>query len=309
MTKYAVIDIGSFSVLLLIAETDSAGNIYPMQEHYKITRLGDNVAKTGRLNEAAIERTLEKLEEYRKIVTRNTIAAVYLLGSEALRRAENSAELSIKIKERFGWDLEILDAEEEAQFSYRGAVSGLPHLPNRCCVIDVGGGSCEFCVGQGMRVETMKSIAVGAASLYEKSGRKRTLCSAERLELSHFVKLLLQENGINELLMDAQDFIVCGGTITTLAAIKRQLTVYTPAMVNGLALSRKELWDMYFALNAQPIRERKKNPGLEAGRERVVLFGALIILTLMEWLHIEYIRVSDRGLRYGYLQNKLLKMR
>ena len=307
MAEYTVIDLGSFSALLLIARMDEMGLVQPLLERYKVTHLGEDVAQTGRLKPEAIEQTMNVLAEYQKLIAGYPDTSVFVIGSEALRRAKNSADLHDKIKRRFAWELDILAAQDEAQLSYLGAISGMTELSGRCCVVDLGGGSCEFSVGKGWAVESKKSVPIGAVGLYEKSGRKESLCSGERLELFHFVKILLEEHEIKELLSNVEEFIVCGGTITTLAAVKKKLTVYNPGAVNGMALSRKELWDIYFLLNAKTVEERKKIPGLEAGREKVVLFGALIILTLMEWLQIEYIRVSDRGLRYGYLQNKLLK--
>ncbi len=307
MAEYAVIDIGTFSVLLLLAKAESPDRIDPLHEEYEIARLGEDVARTGRLSEAATLRTLEKLDQYRKTIDQHSVEAVYVVASDALRRAANSGTFVQTIKDRFGWEVHIVSAEEEARLSYLGTTSGFSDLKETCCVIDVGGGSTEISVGQSKNLLDWKSVPTGAVRLFEQGGKKETLCSGERLELVQFVKLLLENAGIKTLLSDVEQYIACGGTATTLAAVKKRLAIYKPGAVNGLALSRDEIWQMYFRLNDLTPGQRRALPGMESGRETVVLYGVLIILTLMEWLRIGHIRVSDRGLRYGFLADKLLK--
>jgi len=309
MPEYAVIDIGTFSLLLLIAETGRSGVLKPVQEKYEIARLGEDVKRTGFLREDAMQRALSIMDTYYRLIGRYSDIQVFVIGSEVLRRAQNSDTFASEIKQCFGWDLHILNAEEEARLSYAGVLSGFPDWNERRCVLDVGGGSTEFSIGEGKNILAGKSLALGAAVLYEQGGKKASLCSGERLELVQFTKLLLEEAGINVLLSGIREYIACGGTATTLAAIKKKLTAYYPGAVNGLALSREEIWDIYFRLNDLTPQQRRDMPGMESGREVIVLYGALIILTLMDWLQVEYIRVSDRGLRYGYLVNELLKKR
>jgi len=297
--RQAVIDIGTISTLLLVAETGDANDIKVITQKFSITRLGENVSESGTLKHEAMERTLNCLREYKSFLDKEKVTNVHVLGTHALRIARNRDEFRNLVNSRIGWKLNVITAEEEAKYSFIGAIDTENNTVN--LVVDIGGGSTEIIYGTIDKFD-FTSLSIGVFYFAEKCRNKESLGESEITEmLSEVTANLNTIDFINDIDKNIKLFGV-GGTITTLAAIIEKMTVYDPDVINGYEISFVKLKQIFSELNAMTCEERRQLPGIEKGREDVILFGMLICCAIMEKYSIEKVIASDRELRYGYLK-------
>jgi len=294
----AVIDLGTYSALLLIAPCRPQGAPEILEQQFRITRLGQGLETNGRIDENTLHHTITVLREYGKLAERWKVSEIFVIGSQVFRTAANSRQARRVIEEESGYSVHELSTQEEARYAYLGAVGT---GQGETLVIDVGGGSTELILGRGAEITRSFSVPIGALQLAQKMKGQVTLCSSDRLGLMQYIKLQLREVPFFNEIGAQEETIGTGGTISTLAAMKLKMETYDWKRLNNVSLSRSDIWNLFFEINKLDLARRRQLPGMEAGREDVVLYGALIFLTLMELRQIEWIRVSDRGLRYGYL--------
>ena len=170
MSRLAAVDVGTNSVLLLVAERGEDGAVHPVREEAEITRLGRGVDRTGVLSPEGMEATLDVLARYASLARADRARALVVTATSAARDARNGAEFLARAQERAGVAVEILSGDEEARLSYLavaeefGDEAGAAGL----LVIDVGGGSTEFVHGRGRAVEFRKSLDIGSVRLTER---------------------------------------------------------------------------------------------------------------------------------------------
>ncbi len=299
-TPLAVIDLGSHSALLLIAQMEN-GHIIPLKEDFKITRLGQGLSKNDELQPQNRQRTLDVLIDFKKEIASFNCKKVFVIGTEALRRAKNTGTFLQQIKERLSWDTQVLTPLEEAAQSYLGAISAFNDFENKkFTVIDVGGASTEITKGDGVQIEKKRSFPVGAAVLAEKFNFKEKLNRPDIPKIRDMLDGLFEIDALKAL--TAESILVgSGGTITTLAAVKAKLEAYDANVINKMYLTLDELLLLFEKLNAHLLSERRKIKGLESGREDVIIYGALIYIHILQQTEKWRIKVSSRGLRHGYL--------
>ncbi len=300
----AVVDLGSHSALLLIARHHH-GDWQPLYEAFRITRLGEGLQQNGLLSEKSQQRALRTLREFKAVCQQWSCKQVYVLGTEALRLAQNSEQFAELLSRELDWQLNILSPEQEAVCGYLGAISVFPNFKEQAfTVVDVGGGSTEITLGKGVHIEKNASLPIGAARLARGMDFKVTLCSSDRMGLMQLIKTELENLPFWNEIKDSRVLVGSGGTITTLTAVHHKMEHYDAQLINRTTLDREQLWQLYYRINDLTLEERLKLPGIERGREDVLIYGTIIYLTLMELRKLELIRVSARGLRYGYLYFK-----
>jgi len=298
--RFAAIDIGTNSVLLLVAEAQG-GRLVPVWDQAVITRLGRGVDAARRLDPDAVRRTLDCLGAYAKELERAEAQSLAVVGTSALRDAEGSEAFLAQAERLLGTRPRILSGPEEAELSFRGAVSGL-HFVGSATVFDVGGGSTEIIAGNvdvgSALVKCKESIDIGAVRLHERYVRRDPISLEELVALRKEIRRCLPD------VKPYRNSTVIGvaGTVTTLFAMARQLEPYDGARVHGATLSRSEVEHWLFALQQRNLDERRLIPGLEPRRADVILAGAAIVLEIFDWLELDSISVSDRGLRWGLVE-------
>ena len=292
----AVIDVGTNSILLLIAKCDQ-GEIHPILQRFNVTRLGENTQSSGVISEQAMERSISVLQNYFSEIDDKAADEVYVLGTESLRKASNSNDFIERIREKFDWNLQIISGEQEAYYSFIGASNTAPEIDNDRLVVDVGGGSTEIILGSENKIQYAKSIATGVVKIAEQFTMQSRLSISEINSLTSFLKGTFSRLSIP----GNATLIGTGGTITTLAAIKEKMTDYDPELINGYSLNLDDLCELFDMLNRLSLDLRRKLPGLVAGREDVIIYGTMIYIVLMRLYNLKTIIASDRGLRFGYL--------
>ena len=299
----AVIDIGTNSILLLIGQFGKQNKIECIFQKFNVTRLGEGVIKTGILQQKAIKRSIAVLREYAKDISRFEVENVMVIGTQALRMVQNASEFTEMVRDEFGWIIKIISGEEEAKYSFLGALDAVDVADEPVTVIDVGGGSTEIIFGVMGEIQVTVSLPVGVVRFAENLNMKVKLDEKNRQQITDWATLEFSKITFLDRLINCKTMIGVGGTVTTLVAIVEKMKIYKPDLVNGYVLERDTLWHLFYKLNEKSLIERQEVPGLVKGREDVILYGILIILTLMDYVKINQITASDRGIRFGYLKS------
>ena len=299
--RIGVIDIGTNSTLLLICDVEG-GRLKTVREEAAITRLGEGLEWSGRLKREAMERTAGVVRRYLEICRRVGVEKMIAIGTSALREAENSGEFIERI-EGMGLKVNVISGEAEAFLSFLSvAMDGSLKLEGRFAVVDVGGGSTEVMIGEGLRMDFHRSFGMGIVKLAERFLRSDPPTEGEMAEMMSFI------DSIWEIEADgARALVSIGGTGTTLAAMKLRLDRFDPEKVHGVEFSYDEIRSILRRLSSLPSRERAGMPGMEPGREVVIVSGTAILESLMRRLGVDRMVVSSKGVRYGvayFLSNR-----
>ncbi len=302
--RVATIDIGTNTVLLLVAEARGA-DLVAVDEQATITRLGQGVDKTRTLAPEAIARTNACLDAYAARLRDAKVDRVAVVGTSAMRDAQGGAEVADHVKRVLGVEARVIGGEEEAELTFVGALGGLRDLPSSVVVFDIGGGSTEIVHGDAERkVHHAASLDVGSVRLTERHVKSDPPTSAERDAVVADVHRALDAHPDLRALRSPEP-IGIAGTVTTLAAVAKELAVYDGSLVHGLRMSVAEVRAVVERLASVTLEQRRALTGMEPKRADVIVAGGLVTLTLLEALGAEGMRVSDRGVRWG-LAAKLL---
>jgi len=283
--RICAIDIGTNSVRQLICDIDN-GNINKIQKDVEITRLGEGISKTGKLNSNAIQRSIEVIEHFVKLAQDKGAETIYAFATSAMRDAKNKDAFFEQIG-KLGLEVEIIDGETESLFGYMGAVMGINK--KNALVLDIGGGSTELAYkGNEFKKE---SFDLGAVRLTEKFIKNDPPTAEEYDEIRlHIIDTMV--NSINKY-KEAENIIGIGGTITTLAAFSQQLEIYSQEKVHGYLLRKEEIKKILDKFMSVTLTERKKILGLQPQRADIIIAGTAILLTILEMLCFKEITVSE----------------
>jgi exopolyphosphatase / guanosine-5'-triphosphate,3'-diphosphate pyrophosphatase len=296
--RYAVIDVGTNSVKLFVAERRADGDWTTVVDRSEITRLGEGLAATGRLGEEPAERTLEAIAGLADEARRDGAESIAAVGTAALRIAGNSDRFVAAARERTGLELEVISGEEESRLAYLAARASVQVPGHSLVVFDTGGGSSQFTFGHGDHVETRFSVDVGALRYTERFG----LDGAIDTETLAAARAAIAE-GLSRLdgrpVPDA--LVGLGGAVTNLTAVKLELTAYDADAVRGAVLEADEVERQIELYRTRSADQRRGIVGLQPKRAEVILAGACIVRTVLAKLRRDSLTVSDRGLRHGVL--------
>ena len=289
----AGIDIGTNTLRLLIAEI-SGSTLRILHSARTITRLGEMLDRTGLLSEAARQRSLQALNAFARDIWSLHPAAVCAVGTSALRDAGNAQEFVDEVREKSGLDVRVISGQEEARLTLLGVSRSLTVKP--AVVIDIGGGSTEIViVSRSIEI----SLPLGAVYLTDRFIKRDPPLPDDLRHLRQEIRAILESGRLVP--AGPGELIGTAGTITTLAAINQALVTYDPDRITGHILSREAVQKMVFRLSRTPLAERSVIPGLEPGREDIILAGAIVAEESMMYFGYERMIVSDWGLREGIL--------
>jgi len=310
--RYAAIDVGTNTVLLVVAER--RGPLFlPVVERAEITRLGRGVDRSGALDAAAIRDTAEVLARYAAEARSLGARAIACVATSAARDARNGAEFFAEARAAAGLVPEVISGTEEARLVYRsawrdfglGGGPGLaPGLP--LAVLDVGGGSTEFTWGDGPSPRGRRSLQVGAVRLTERHVTADPMGAAGlralRSAAAEALRGLSRLEGIADLA--GARLVGVAGTVTTLAAVEQALPAYDAERVHGSALSIDQIDGLVERLAAMTLEARRRLPGMEPKRADVIVAGGAIVAEAMRATGFARLTVSDRGVRWGLLYDR-----
>jgi exopolyphosphatase/guanosine-5'-triphosphate,3'-diphosphate pyrophosphatase len=303
MSRIATIDIGTNTTLLLIAEA-SGGTISVLEDRAEITRLGRGIGGDGRLGQEGIDRTLAALSGY-AVLARVQQAPIFAIGTEALRRAPNAADFLCRAAALLDTPVDVINGEREAALTFLAARLSFPEAAAQTMVVvDIGGGSTEIIVARGGVVEACSSLPLGSVRLTERHIHHDPALAHEveavRDEIaSHCAQTPLPSDA------DRPRLVGAAGTVTTLAAMAQDLRSYDPGLVHGYRLTLPTLEKQIARLRTSTQAEREAMAGLDPRRADVILGGSLILSQIARRLGVAEVLVSDRGIRWGLLYEKL----
>lgn len=308
MPRYASIDIGTQTIRLLVADLE-ANNLIPVHRDRSIVRLGAGMTDEKYLQPDAMERAVSCIIKFVNSARQKRAEHIYAVATACVREAVNGRAFLNTVLRETGISVRLVSGEEEATLSCRGVQSVFSGLYNQSLIIDIGGGSTELILFHNQSVACMESIPLGVVSLTEQFLLHDPPLDAELNALNHSIRssFLAKSSIVNTLRNDnAQNVLLIGtaGTVTTLAAMNLKLNDYDTDKVNKYILQTNSLKYLYNTILAIPSQERAKLPGLEPGREIVIVSGTAVVLTLMDLLGAQELSVSDAGLLEGILLEK-----
>ena len=290
----AVIDIGTNSVLLLIARRAVGSAVEVLLDQSTITRLGKGAGQSGVLAPDAIARTLAVLRRYRETAEAHG-ASLLAVTTEGVRMASNRDDFLAPAAEVLGEPVRLLGGDEEAELSYRSVAQETGGAgPLR--VIDTGGGSTEIAVGEGMTLLSSASHRIGAVRLTERfvtsdPPTPETVAAIEQEALATF--------GRGQPLAPHPVLHGVAGTVTTAAALLLGLEKYDREKVDGTRFAAAQVRALRDELARETSAERCRRPALDPGRADVVVAGLTILVAALQHCGATELAVRDRGLRYA----------
>lgn len=317
---YAALDLGTNNCRLLIAQPTRPGQFRVVDAFSRIVRLGEGLGATGRLSQGAMDRAVEALKVCAGKLASRKVRLRRLIATEACRSAANGEEFLARVRRETGLDLEIVNRETEARLAVSGCSSLVDRQTDALVLFDIGGGSSEIAMIDltenrsnrlANHIKAWTSLPVGVVTLSERHGGSTVTPSIfERMVdevdamLERFLPPLLPgfalagESGRFHLLGTS-------GTVTTLAGLHLELPRYDRRKVDGLWLSNAEVDAMLARLLSWDFDQRAANPCIGADRADLVLAGCAILESIRKRWPSEKMRVADRGLREGLLNEMM----
>jgi exopolyphosphatase/guanosine-5'-triphosphate,3'-diphosphate pyrophosphatase len=304
--RVATIDVGTNTVLLLVADVGADGTLEPKIEREAITRLGQGVDRSRELDAAAVERTLACLEGLAREVSAARCDRVAIVGTSALRDARGGDEFRTRARAILGADVRVLSGDEEAEATFLGATSD-QRSPGSRVVFDVGGGSTEIVVGDGAteRITFATSLDIGSVRLTERFIRNDPPTRGEIDALTAVV------DGALRALPRATTALApigVAGTMTTFASVVLGLPSYDVDRIHRAVLTTAALESSLEAMARMPTAQRRSLAGMVAARADVIVAGGVIAIAVLRALGAGEVVVSDRGVRWG-LARRLARAR
>jgi exopolyphosphatase/guanosine-5'-triphosphate,3'-diphosphate pyrophosphatase len=301
MTRVAAVDIGTNSVRLLVADVSGPGRdarLTTIDRRTKITRLGQGVNDSRRLDPEAIARTLAVLTEYKDAIDANDVARIRMTATSASRDATNRDEFFDPAEQIMGVRPELISGEEEASLEFLGATAGISE-PEPYLVLDVGGGSTEFIAGVDTPSELM-SIDVGCVRLTEQFLRSdpptpEELSVAVSVVRDHLTDVDRAVTGA----ANAKTLIGTAGTVWTMGAIELGVDASESERIHHFRLTRAAAEEIFRTLATEPIARRRHNPGLEEGRVDVIVGGVIVVVAVMRHWGFDDMLVSEADILDG----------
>jgi exopolyphosphatase/guanosine-5'-triphosphate,3'-diphosphate pyrophosphatase len=298
--RVAVVDIGTNSTRLLIADVEGGRVTAELERRTTITRLGAGVDRDGSLGEEAMGRVYKALDEYRRLIDEHDAERRIAVLTSAVRDAANGREFADTVHEHYGLEPHVLSGDEEAGLTYLGATSerdpgdGTPTL-----VFDIGGGSTELVIGAGREMTFHVSTQAGVVRQTERYIHTDPPTESEREELAEDVRSILEAGVPVEQRGAVQHAIGVAGTATSLAAISQHLDPYDPEKVHGYVIGRPECERILEELAAVPLEQRREVPGLQPDRAPTIVAGVIILIEILELFALHEVEISEHDILRG----------
>ncbi|MEU9346612.1 Ppx/GppA phosphatase family protein [Streptomyces sp. NPDC048278] len=307
MTRVAAIDCGTNSIRLLVADANpGTGELVDLDRRMTIVRLGQGVDRTGRLAPEALARTFAACREYAAVIKEHGAERLRFVATSASRDAENRDEFVRGVLDILGVEPEVISGDQEAEFSFTGAtreLAGREDLAKPFLVVDIGGGSTEFVVGDA-HVRAARSVDVGCVRMTERhlvheghvsDPPTEAETAAVRADIERALDLAEQTVPLRE----ARTLVGLAGSVTTLSAIHQELPEYDSAAIHHSRIPYARVREITEWLLRSTHAERAAVPSMHPGRVDVIGAGALVLQAIMERVGAEEVVVSEHDILDG----------
>lgn len=297
----AIIDIGTNSVRLLLAEKDEKEEWKILKKDLRSTRLGEGMTDKAYIGKGPQERTLKAIEEFAAAARLEGADEIFAYGTSIMRDAANGPAFSDEVTSAVGIPVRILSGKEEAYYSYIGAAGTSGVVTS---VVDIGGGSTEICMGFGTDIGMRHSFRLGCVRC---SKQFDTTTPRGVAELKKHCFDLFRHTELMQFVKNVKRWIGVGGTVTSMAAMLQELEVYDSAKVQDFVIHQDDVNRMLKKLCAMSYDDKCHLTGLMPERADIIVAGVAILDALMEYFALPEIIVSDRDLFEGLLDADVLK--
>jgi exopolyphosphatase/guanosine-5'-triphosphate,3'-diphosphate pyrophosphatase len=298
--RAAVVDIGTNSTRLLIADVLADGRLEELFRRSEVTRLGEGVDANGYLADVAIERTEAVLATYREAIDEHRCDADLAVLTSAVRDASNGSQFMARVRERFALDARTLSGDEEAQLTFLGAMSSRrEHVDEPTVVIDIGGGSTELVVGSGHEADFHVSLQAGVVRMSERHIHSDPPAPAQLQALAADTRAIFAQGVPAEQLTAVTQGIAVAGTATSSAAIAQELDPYDPRKVDGYRMPLETVELLLARLAAMTEEQRRRVIGLHPDRAPTIVAGMILLGEAMNAFDLDHVEVSEHDILHG----------
>lgn len=307
--RRAAVDIGTNTVRVLVADYHGGDRLVPVIRREAITRLGGGFTAAGGIAEEAMGRTLAALKSFRNVIFDRRVESVAAVATSVVRKAVNGNAFVQRAREEAGIEITVISGETEATLAMRGALLPVDVSYEQAFILDIGGGSTEFILTRGAKPMLIESIDLGVVHLTESYVRHDPPAADELHAIEQEVQAQIrsiQERfhtaGLLPFSPESGTILIgIAGTPTTLAALDLQLHTYDRDRVTNHTLPRNRIEEIFHRLIQRTARERLRLPGLQPGREDLIIPGAMITLEVMDRFGFSTLRVIDSGILEGII--------
>jgi exopolyphosphatase / guanosine-5'-triphosphate,3'-diphosphate pyrophosphatase len=295
----AVIDIGTNSTRLLVADVDPAGVVSELVRRSTVTRLGDRVDASGSLSREAIDRTCAALGEYRRLIDEHSCEANLAVLTSAVRDASNGPEFTERVRHDFSLDARTLSGEEEAQLTFLGAMHDRDSTSEPTVVIDIGGGSTEFIVGHDSTAGFHVSLPAGVVRMSERHIHTDPPAPVELQQLAREARAIFLAGLPTAQRAPVTRGIAVAGTATSAASIDQELDPYDPARVHGYPLLLATVELLLARLADMDESQRRRVVGLSPDRAPTIVAGMILLSEALRAFELDCVEVSEHDILFG----------
>ena len=296
--RVGVVDIGTNSTRLLVADVDD-GQIAEVDRRTEVTRLGEGVDATGRLSDEAQARVFAALDAYAAAIEEHRCNVTTGVLTSAVRDAANGEQFRDEVRRRYGLDANVIDGDTEARLTFLGATAERPAGHDPLVVIDIGGGSTEYVVGEGAQMMFHVSTQAGVVRQTERHLHSDPPQREELAALADEVRAIIAEGVPADVRASVVAAVGVAGTATSCAAIAQELDPYDPARVHGYRLEAGALELMLARLAELDLERRRRVPGLHPDRAPTIVAGVVILLEALRAFGLDEVEVSEHDILWG----------
>ncbi|GMV52415.1 MAG: hypothetical protein D8M52_03325 [Chlorobi bacterium] len=297
----AGIDIGTNTILMVIAEITRTGDVNLIADMHEIPRLGEGLNTSGGISKEAVNRATDVLASYRAVIQKvsRDVAPVQVMAvaTAALRNASNSVKVRKHLENSLGYPIHVISGQQEAALTYVGTTAG---MVGQITVIDIGGGSTELVSGRGGRIEWAATAPIGCVSLTEQFCSNHPVSVSDQTLLRNQVQQQLAEHYSNRPPLVGK-LLAVAGTATSLACLYKELPVFNPQSVDGTEIALPDIYAIADKLLSLSLPELLLLPGIDPRRADVLPSGVVILAESMAYCNHSVVQISVKGLRYGAL--------
>jgi exopolyphosphatase/guanosine-5'-triphosphate,3'-diphosphate pyrophosphatase len=303
--RIAALDIGTNTILMLVADVASDGTLTVVRDEHAIARLGKGVDSDRRISAEAVGRADDILRRHLTVAHDLKADRIVAVGTSALRDAANRGDIVAHWQREFGIDARVISSDEEARLTYLGTVASGSPSTGRQAVLDIGGGSTEVTLGEGVRIVDRFSVDIGAVRLTERFWTSYPPPLDSIKQARELIRQTLTRSRSN---LQPAVWHAVAGTPTTLAAMAMSLSAFDPSAIDGFRLTRPFVSETRAQIASLSLDELHHHPQIHPQRADIMGAGALILEAVMEVYDIPEVFVSVKGLRYGVALEGALRM-
>ncbi len=297
--RLGCIGVGSNAIRLLCAQWADGKLCHDLRER-RGTRLFAGLC-AGMLTKESMDASVKAVGELAQLARRDGAQEVFVFATSAVRDALNGGEFTARASEAAGAPVEIISGEEEARLSYIGASEG-----GKCGMVDIGGGSTEFTLGDGETILGVRSLQMGAVRM---NAQTPILCETDYDETLERCMKIIRRDAAELIHLPVRAYWVgVGGTMTTLGAMQKGTPVFLPDVCEGMTIGLEDVAQWGRRLSRMPMGERRQITGLMPQRADIIPSGAAILEAAMRCFDVAEIRLSAHGNMDGFLKKKFKEM-